>query len=100
MVHLKNERIFYLRAYCSTCGKLLLTSNPLFRKEMMDNWDRSVLMAAGIPCKDCGHEIPNFNINIKIYNSSLDKEYSPKSILPKPKSKLPEFLDNSYSNKK
>jgi len=50
----------------------------------MANWDKAVLDAPGIVCKDCGTKVPNFEIDLKIYNSGSKIECKPESILPKP----------------
>lgn len=61
-----------------------MESVSLTKKELMGSWDKAVFDAPGIQCKDCGHSIPNFNINLKIYNKGSKIEYRPEQILPKP----------------
>lgn len=92
MSKLKSEKLFTIRAYCADCKKLLLESNPMTRKELMASWDRAVFDAPGIPCKDCGNQVPNFSIDLKIYNKGSKLEYKPESIMPKPKMTLEEML--------
>jgi len=80
----ENPRLFTIRAYCSKCGKLLLVSNPMNKKELMANWDKAVLDAPGIVCKDCGTTVPNFNLDLKIYNSGSKMLMKPEVFFPKP----------------
>lgn len=75
-------RIWVARAYCSKCNKLLMESNPFTKKELKLVWDKLVLDAGGIICRDCNSKIPNFNINIKIYNSGSKLEFDPKDFFP------------------
>lgn len=50
----------------------------------MANWDKAVLDAPGIVCKDCGTTVPNFNLDLKIYNSGSLLESKPEHFFPKP----------------
>jgi len=71
-----------LRAYCIDCGALLMESNPLTKKQLLANWNESVLNAAGIKCDACGHKVPNFHIELRIYNSVLKTEVLPTEYKP------------------
>lgn len=75
-------RIWTLRAYCSLCGKMLMESNSFTKKELKQIYDRALIDAGGIICRDCNTKIPNFNINIKIYNSGSKLEFDPKDFFP------------------
>lgn len=75
--------MFSIRAYCSTCNKLLMESNYFYRHDLDKKWDMAVLGATAIPCKDCDHKVPNFNINLKVYDKTLDVEVDPKVFFPK-----------------
>lgn len=81
----KQEKVFTIRAYCSKCKKLLLESHKLTRRELMVNWDDAVIKAANIECKDCDHKVPNFYIDLKIYNSASKLEFHPRKIFPESK---------------
>lgn len=75
-------RIWRLRAYCSLCGKLLMESNPMTKRELYAVYDKALIDAGGIICRDCGTKIPNFNLNIKIYNSGSKLEFDPQKFFP------------------
>lgn len=83
------KRLFIVRAYCSKCGKLLLESNKFYKKELIKAWDKCVLDAPGIICRDCGTTIPNFNINLKIYNEGSKLEFDVNKIIPQSKAPFP-----------
>ena len=78
-------RLFTIRAYCSKCHKLLMESANMSKRELLINWDEGVIGAAGIECKDCELKVPNFNIDLRIYNSATKREFRPDKFLPKPK---------------
>lgn len=71
----------HIRAYCTKCGKLLLESNPLTKKQLLSIWDNAVIQATQIPCKDCGHKFPNFQIEFKIYSDMHKTEKSPRAYI-------------------
>lgn len=85
MGNTKQSKLYTVRAYCSKCGKLLQESIPLSKKELINSWDKGVLDAAGMSCKDCNTTIPNFYINLRVYHAKQKKEYDPKDIIPAPK---------------
>ena len=81
-----NKGHLAIRAYCSKCGKMLLQSNMLSKKQLINVWDRSVIQAVQIKCDDCGFKFPNFNIDLKIADLKLHCEYPPEHYI-KPKHK-------------
>lgn len=78
----KNERSFVIRAYCSDCGRLCLESNPLYKKELLASWDNAVVGATSIRCEHCKSKVPNFHIDLKIYNRASKIEYKPSDLIP------------------
>ncbi len=58
------------------------------KRELLTNWDVGVIGAVGIECKDCGFKVPNFNIDLRIYNSATKMEFKPEKVLPIPKNPL------------
>lgn len=70
-----------------------MESVEMTRKELMASWDKAVIDAPGIECKKCAHKVPNFNINLKIYNKGSNLEYNPNQILPQVSTKVKGFLD-------
>ncbi len=78
---------FTIRAYCGTCGKMLLESNPTSKKKLKEFWDEAVMQAPlCIFCKECHPDSKiNFDITFKIYDSLKGKEYEVEKII---KSKL------------
>lgn len=89
-------RIWVARAYCSKCNKLLMESNPFTKKELKAVWDKCLIDACGIICRDCKTTIPNFNLNIKIYNSGSKLEFEPKEFFPT-NSQMQQELDDLIS---
>lgn len=97
---LQNKGALRIRAYCSKCGKLLQESVNMSKKQLILAWDRAVLGAVGIKCQDCNNKFPNFDINLKIYNSRLDIEHSPEKYIKLPKRRdTPEQLFTSIANR-
>lgn len=99
----KVGKCFAIRAYCSDCGKFLMESEHMTKKELMVNWDQAVLDAPGIICKDCAPDrCPNFHIELKIYHVGMDKEFTPEQILPKPKNtpdlSMPDYIEKAIKN--
>lgn len=94
-------KLFTIRCYCKDCKKLLLESNPMTRMELIVNWDQAVLTGPNIPCKDCGHEVPNFHIYLKIHDKRGDKEYDPQMVLPRPRATVTfEGLEKAFKESK
>ena len=91
--HNMTKRLFRARAYCAKCGKLLLESNPFYKKELIKAWDKCVLDAPGIICRDCATTVPNFDITLKIYNEGSALEFDVFDIIPKPKALFPSVDD-------
>lgn len=71
-----------VRAYCTDCGKLLQESNPLTKKQLIANWNSTVMGALSMSCKDCGNKSPNVHIELRIYNSKLHTEVLPQDYKP------------------
>lgn len=93
----KVEKCFVIRAYCSDCGKMLMESAHMTKRELMVNWDQAVIDAAGIVCADCApRRCPNFHIDLKILHLGTGVEYAPDQLLPKPEKELdlglPDYL--------
>lgn len=86
---LHSPKLFTIRAYCSDCHKLLMESVALSKRELMASWDKAVIDACGIQCKDCNHKVPNFSIDLRIYNSGSRIELKPEKFFPKPKAPFP-----------
>lgn len=98
MKKIKVDKCFVVRAYCTDCGKMLMESAHMTKRELMINWDQAVLDAPGIVCQDCAPKrCPNFHIKLKIYHIALDKEFDPEDILPTPQNPtdlgLPDFIE-------
>lgn len=72
----------FVRAYCTDCGKLLMESNPLTKKQLVSNWNNTVMGALSISCKDCGNKAPNFHIELRIYNKRFNTEVLPEKYKP------------------
>lgn len=72
-------------AKCGTCGKVLMESNPLTKAQLIKYWDRTVIGALSIPCKDCGTKFPNFDINLVIKNKRTGREFQPTDYIKIPK---------------
>lgn len=72
------EKRFTIRAYCGTCGKLLLESNPTSKKKLKEFWDDAVMQAPlCIFCKDCHPDAKiNFDIEFKIYDHLKNVEHT------------------------
>lgn len=87
------KRLFKVRAYCSKCGKLLLESHNFYKKELIKAWDKCVMDAPGIVCKDCGTQVPNFDLTLKIYNEGSQLEFDVNKIIPQPKAPFPTMDD-------
>lgn len=66
-----------IRAYCSRCGGLCMESYRLTKKKLHEVWDRSVLQATQIKCEKCGTKFPNFEIDLRIANVKIGREYLP-----------------------
>lgn len=73
-----------IRAYCSKCGKLLMESRRLTKKQLHSVWDRSVIQAVQFKCADCGTKFPNFEIDLRIVNLKINKEYDPQVYIKAP----------------
>lgn len=89
----QQEPCFVILAYCTDCGKLLMESAHMTRKQLLANWDSAVLNAPSILCTDCDpHRCPNFHIELRIKHLGTGKIYNPKDLLPKP-TNAPDFSE-------
>lgn len=86
------QRLFTIKAYCHSCGKMLMESNPMTRREMLVNWDDAVFKALNIECKDCGNKFPNFNLDLKIHDKRRKTDYPIEAFIPKPKEAVEELM--------
>lgn len=71
------KKRFTIRAYCGTCGKMLLESNPTSKKGLKEYWDVAVMQAPlCIMCKECHpNDKVNFDLEFKIYDSLKGQEH-------------------------
>jgi len=92
----KVDKCFVVRAYCTDCGKMIMESAHMTKKELMVNWDQAVLDAPGIICDCAPKRCPNFHIELRILHLGTGVEYKPEELLPKPKNTpdigLPDYL--------
>lgn len=90
-----------VRAYCTKCGRLLMESNRLTKKQLINLWDRIVIGAVGIKCKDCNTKFPNFDLDLRVYDTKFKREYAPTDYikLPKGKRETPEELFKAVSKR-
>ena len=77
------EPIYAIRAYCRKCGKFIMESKRVTKKQLIASWDDAVFKACGIYCMDCKTKPPVIN-DLRIYNYALNKELKPEYVLPKP----------------
>lgn len=91
--------ILKVRAYCTDCGKLLMESNPLTKKQLLANWNNTVMGALSIACKDCGNKAPNVHLELRIYNSKFNTETLPENYKPlKLSKKAQKHLTETFLN--
>lgn len=71
---------FYkVRAYCTECHRMLSESNPLTQKQLIENWNDTVLGALSFSCKDCGIKAPNVHIELRIVDTRFNTEVLPEN---------------------
>lgn len=85
---------FKLQAVCTKCGKVLQESHPMTRKDIQKFWDRIVLDALNITCKDCGTKFPNFSLNLQIVNTKTTRVFLPTDFIKLPKSHRNGYLES------
>lgn len=71
--------VYKVRAYCSDCHALLQESNLLTQKQLVDNWQQTVLNALQFRCEACGHKIPNVHIELRIVDTRFNTETLPEN---------------------
>lgn len=86
-INLANKGALVVRAYCTKCGKLLMESVRMSKKQLISMWDRTVLGAVHIKCEDCELKFPNFNIELRIYNAKIHEEFPIEKYIRLPKGK-------------
>lgn len=79
----ETKPLFAIRAYCLKCGKFLMESERVTKRQLIASWDNAVFKACSIHCEDCHTKPPCIN-DLMIYNYGTKKELKPEWVLPKP----------------
>jgi hypothetical protein len=70
----EQKKLYQVVAVCSKCGKVLQESHMLTKRQLIVNWQDTVIQAASFICKDCKTRIPNFEIDLKIYRKGIHQD--------------------------